>query len=294
MRTVTMSSNTMRRIPFALLVGLFISSQADAAEPVTNDLTAAHISRSEQRPSLNAPAEHFVGMASVLPLFGPEAPARASAAYVTFEPGARTAWHTHPVGQHLVITDGTGYVQFEGGLRQTITNGDVVWIPPNQKHWHGASASDGMTHLAVQEQMEGHSTEWFDQVNDTVYQASEAPSKPTGPSRAQQLMGDVAPKLAELTDNVLYADIWQREGLSKRDRSLATVSALVALNRPEQLRSHIGLALQNGVTRSELAEVFTQLAFYTGWPNAVSAVIQAKDVFASRDGNPSNKNDKSE
>jgi 4-carboxymuconolactone decarboxylase len=101
-------------------------------------------------------------------------------------------------------------------------------------------------------------------------------------SRAQQLMGDIAPKMAELTDNVLFGDIWERPGLSKRDRSLVTVSALVALNRPDQLRSHLALARQNGVTETELVEAITQLAFYSGWPNAISAVAVAREVFKQK------------
>lgn len=102
------------------------------------------------------------------------------------------------------------------------------------------------------------------------------------PSRAQQLMGDVAPKLADLTDNVLFGDIWERPGLSKRDRSLVTVSALIALNRPDQLRSHLALARQNGLTEEELVEAITHLAFYSGWPNAVTAVSVAREVFAKK------------
>lgn len=98
-------------------------------------------------------------------------------------------------------------------------------------------------------------------------------------SRAQQLMGSTAPKLADLTDNVLYGDVWERPQLSKRDRSLITVAALVAMNRPDQLRSHLALARQNGVTEEELIETITHLAFYAGWPNAISAVAIAKDVF---------------
>lgn len=98
-------------------------------------------------------------------------------------------------------------------------------------------------------------------------------------SRAQQLMGATAPKLAELTDSVLYGDIWERPGLSKRDRSLVTISALIALNRPDQLRSHIKLGLQNGLTRDEIVETITHMAFYSGWPSAVSAVAIANDVF---------------
>ncbi len=102
------------------------------------------------------------------------------------------------------------------------------------------------------------------------------------PSAAQKLMGDIDPKLAELTDNVLFGDVWQRPELSPRDRSLITVAALIALNRPDQLRSHIRLALRNGVTRDEIVEVITQMAFYSGWPNAVSAVAIAREVFQEK------------
>jgi len=92
-------------------------------------------------------------------------------------------------------------------------------------------------------------------------------------------MGMIAPKLAELTDNVLYGDVWERQELSKRDRSLITVAALIALNRPDQLPSHLGIALQNGATKEELSEAITHLAFYAGWPNAVTAAGVAKEVF---------------
>ena len=102
------------------------------------------------------------------------------------------------------------------------------------------------------------------------------------PTRAQQLMGDFAPKLAELTDNVLFGDVWERPGLSKRDRSLITVSALIALNRPDQLRSHLARARDNGVAQEEVVEVITHLAFYAGWPNAVTAVSVAREVFQKK------------
>jgi 4-carboxymuconolactone decarboxylase len=97
---------------------------------------------------------------------------------------------------------------------------------------------------------------------------------------AQRMYGDIAPKLAELTDKVLYGDVWERPGLSKRDRSLVTVSALIAMNRPDQLRSHMQIARENGVTEAELVETITHLAFYSGWPNAVTAIGIAKEVFA--------------
>ena len=102
------------------------------------------------------------------------------------------------------------------------------------------------------------------------------------PSAAQKMIGDIAPKLAELTNDVLFADIWERPGLSKRDRSLVTVSALIALNRTEQLRFHLERALDNGVTKDELVEAITHLAFYSGWPTAMSAVTLAKEILSKR------------
>jgi 4-carboxymuconolactone decarboxylase len=100
------------------------------------------------------------------------------------------------------------------------------------------------------------------------------------PSAAQKLIGDIAPALADLTDRVLFGEVWERPQLSKRDRSLATVAALVAMNRPDQLRFHLGFAVQNGVTKEELIEAITHLAFYSGWPNAMSAILIAKEVLA--------------
>ncbi len=101
------------------------------------------------------------------------------------------------------------------------------------------------------------------------------------PSAAKKMIGDFAPKLVELTDRVLFDDVWERPELSKRDRSLVTVAALVALNRPDQLRFHLGRALENGLKKEELIEVITHLAFYSGWPNAMTAVMTAKEVFSN-------------
>jgi 4-carboxymuconolactone decarboxylase len=117
---------------------------------------------------------------------------------------------------------------------------------------------------------------------DTGAGASSADGLRAQPSQAQKLMGDIAQKLAELTDNVLFGDIWARPGLSPRDRSLITVSALIAMNRPDQLRSHLARALSNGVTRDELVEAITHLAFYAGWPCGVTAVSVAREVFDNK------------
>ena len=111
-------------------------------------------------------------------------------------------------------------------------------------------------------------------------QPAQTQSAPTpAPSRAQQLMGDVDPKLADLTDGVLYGDVWERKDLSKRDRSLVTVAALIVLNRPDQLRAHLAIARNNGMTEDELVEAMTHMAFYAGWPNAITAVTVAREVF---------------
>jgi len=103
------------------------------------------------------------------------------------------------------------------------------------------------------------------------------------PSAAEKMIGDFAPKLVELTDHVLFGDVWERQDLSKRDRSLATVAALIALNRPEQLRFHLEKALDNGLKKEELIEVITHLAFYSGWPNSMNAIMVAKELFSKRD-----------
>lgn len=110
--------------------------------------------------------------------------------------------------------------------------------------------------------------------------ASAQSGQSAAPTPAQRMYGDIAPKLADLTDKVLYGDVWERPGLSKRDRSLVTVSALIAMNRPDQLRSHLRIARENGVTEAEMVETITHLAFYAGWPNAVTAIAIAKEVFA--------------
>jgi 4-carboxymuconolactone decarboxylase len=205
---------------------------------------------------------------------------------VTFEPGARTAWHTHPLGQTLIVTDGMGWIQQWRGEKQEIRKGDVVWIPPGQKHWHGATASTRMSHIAIVEQLDGKRVEWMEKVSDKEYSKSVSNEdsgrvQGTKPRPSAASIGDFAPKLAELTDDVLYGDVWERPELSKRDRSLVTVAALIALNRPEQLRSHLIRARENGVTKDEVIETITHLAFYGGWPNAVTAVGVAKEVFST-------------
>jgi 4-carboxymuconolactone decarboxylase len=127
------------------------------------------ITRKDAQRVENAPAEHFIGSARVQSLFQANSPSRASGASVTFERGARTAWHSHPLGQTLIVTAGTGWVQQSGAQAQVIREGDVVWIPAGVKHWHGAAATSGMTHIALAEQHDGKSVEWMEKVSDQEY-----------------------------------------------------------------------------------------------------------------------------
>jgi len=255
-----------------------------AHSQTSKDQGAIRIMRTGSQPSRQAPAENFTGSVRVDPLFQANAPARATGSLVTFEPAARTAWHTHSLGQILIVTAGTGRVQRWGDPVEEIRQGDVVWIPPGQKHWHGAAPNSSMAHIAIVEELDGKTVDWMEKVSDAQYAApvaAQGSSTDAGgkPRPSQGPIGDFAPKLAELTDDVLHGDVWERPQLSKRDRSLVTVAALIALNRPEQLRSHLIKARENGVTQEELIETITHLAFYCGWPNAVDAIKVAKEVF---------------
>jgi quercetin dioxygenase-like cupin family protein len=129
------------------------------------------IKRIGSQPCGRSPAEWFTGTVRIDPLFRATAPARAAGNTVTFEPGARTAWHTHPLGQVLIVTAGCGLVQREGGPVEEIHPGDVVWFEPDEKHWHGASPTTAMTHIAIQEALDGKAVDWIDKVTDEQYQA---------------------------------------------------------------------------------------------------------------------------
>jgi len=122
------------------------------------------------QPSGTGPGDWFTGVVRIDPLFSAPAPARVAGAAVTFEPGARTAWHTHPLGQTLIVTFGVGRVQRAGGRAEEIRPGDVVWFEPGEKHWHGATATTAMQHIAIQEVLDGQAVEWLEQVSDEEYE----------------------------------------------------------------------------------------------------------------------------
>jgi quercetin dioxygenase-like cupin family protein len=166
-----------RRHTLAATAGLAALSAANLAAAETPAPAVAttprnrtmDIKRNGSRPSNIGSADYFTGAVRIDPLFQAPEPARAAGASVTFEPGARTAWHTHPLGQTLIVTAGLGWVQREGGPVEEIHPGDVIWFPPGEKHWHGATPTTAMTHIAVQEALNGKVVDWMEQVSNAQY-----------------------------------------------------------------------------------------------------------------------------
>lgn len=153
----------------ATVMSFFLPASTFAQTEPGGDSQTVTITRSGPQPSSKAPAEHFTGSVRIDPLFQANDPSRTSGAQVTFERGARTAWHTHPLGQILIVTAGSGRVQGWGGPIEEIRPGDVVRIPPGRKHWHGAAPLTAMTHIAIQENLGGKTVDWLEKVSDAQY-----------------------------------------------------------------------------------------------------------------------------
>ena len=255
-------------------------------------------------PSGQGRRTNFTGEVRVEMLFEALDPSHASGGSVTFEPGARTAWHSHPRGQILIVTAGTGRVQRWGDPIEEIRAGDVVRIPAGQKHWHGASPQASMTHIAITEHRDGTAVQWMEKVSDEQYNGS--PVSLTGPERTPA-QPQVRPSsrlnrqsttghrqtvgTGQQTDRARPGDahrrravrrVWRRPELSPRDRSLVTISVLIATGKPAQLAGHLGRALTNGVQPSEASGLLAHLAIYCGWPSAVSALEVYEQVYTAR------------
>jgi 4-carboxymuconolactone decarboxylase len=261
---------------------------------VSTETQTLVITRGGSRDVRPGPEANFTGDVYVDMLFEALEPSHASGGSVTFDAGARTAWHAHPGGQTLIVTAGIGRVQRWGGPIEEIGSGDVVRIPAGEKHWHGASPHTSMTHIAITGQRNGTTVEWMEKVSDEQYRAvppgaqeearqpqppspQEGPIRPSGP-----LQQKVAPGLATLTDDVLFGDVWRRPELSPRDRSLVTISVLIATGKPAQLAGHLSRALTNGVQPTEASGLLAHLAIYCGWPSAVSALEVYEQVYTAR------------
>jgi 4-carboxymuconolactone decarboxylase len=260
-------------------VALLTSASTDAQTLV--------ITRGGSRAASPAPAENFTGGVRVEALFEALDPSLASGASVMFEPGARTTWHSHPRGQVLIVTAGTGRVQRWGDPIDEIRQGDVVRIPAGEKHWHGAAPQASMTHIAITEHRDGTRVQWMERVSDEQYNAAPPQLQPSSQQQgtagaSEALQQKIAPGLAMLTDDVLFGDVWRRPELSPRDRSLVTISVLIATGKPAQLAGHLGRALDNGVEPGEASGLLAHLAIYCGWPSAVSALEIYDQVYTAR------------
>jgi len=273
----------MINITSLTLLLLIVSASAEAQTLI--------ITRGGSRAVRPGPPANFTGDVRVEMLFEAREPSHAGGGSVTFAPGARTAWHSHPRGQILIVTAGIGRAQRWGDAVEEIRAGDVVRIPAGQKHWHGASPTAAMTHIAISEHRDGTTVEWMEQVSDEQYSQSpatpaqqpqpvsppQAGGRPSGPVQPR-----IAPGLASLTDDVLFGDVWTRPDLSPRDRSLVTIAVLIATGKPAQLTGHLGRALTNGVRPAEASGVLAHLAIYSGWPSAVSALEVYDQVYTAR------------
>ncbi|ABW01315.1 cupin domain-containing carboxymuconolactone decarboxylase family protein [Caldivirga maquilingensis] len=230
------------------------------------------IKHSSSQVSEQGSVEYFTGSAHVYQLIDA---LRINVTMVTLEPGTRTVWHIHPLGQVIVIMHGRGLVQRWGESISEVNQGDVIWVEPGEKHWQGATVNSPVSYIEVTEPLNGKVVELMERVSDEEYSKH-------GPTTAQRQVtpfSDIAPALAHYTDHVLFGDVWNRPGLSPRDRSLVTVAALVALYRVNELPFHLRRAIENGVSKDELIELITHLAFYSGWPTASTALSIARKVF---------------
>jgi len=158
-----------RRHTLAMAGGLLAVAAGAASARSIEGSTAMQIRRAGSQPAARGPSDYFTGTVRVDPMFPATAPSRVSGGHVTFEPGARSNWHTHPLGQTLIITSGLGWVQREGGPIEEVRPGDIIWFPPGLKHWHGAAPATALTHIAIQEALDGRSVDWLEKVSDEQY-----------------------------------------------------------------------------------------------------------------------------
>jgi quercetin dioxygenase-like cupin family protein len=219
------------------------------------------ITRSGSQPSSKGSSEYFTGNVRIEPLFSENESAPYSGAYVTFQPGARTAWHTHPTGQRLVITEGVGWVQVWGDPIEEVREGDVVWFPPGVKHWHGASPSKAMTHMALTGVLNGKNAEWMEKVSDKQY-------------------GVKKMKIEKLKDKKQKD---KDQGLNDKQENIVTIAAFTANGDMPQLTEALNKGLDAGLTVNEIKEVLVQMYAYAGFPRSLNGLNTLMAVLEERE-----------
>lgn len=245
------------------LAAAALAACAAAPQGVANAPAAGQqILRAGTRASTVGPVEHFTGRALVDPLFLFDEGINAAGAYVTFEPGARSAWHTHPAGQRLVVTSGAGLTQEWGKPVQALHSGDVVSCPPGVKHWHGAAPTSAMTHLAVTGSVDGKSVSWMEKVTDAQYVAAAA-------AAAAAAVGDREKRTVE-------------QPLSARQQAIPSIAAFMATSNMPELNVALNRGLDAGLTISETKEILVQLYAYVGFPRSLNALGELMKVVEAR------------
>jgi len=230
-----------------------------AAEERENAMT---ITRSGSQDSYKGPEEYFTGNVSVEPLFSENEDQPYSGAYVTFQPGARTAWHSHPTGQRLVITEGVGWVQEWGGPIEEVREGDVVWFPPGVKHWHGAAPKSSMTHIALTGVLDGVNAEWMEKVSDEQYGVEENKQKKEKQGKDKQKI--------------------DTEALDAKQQAIVTISAFTAEGNISKLKVAMNEGLDSGLTINEIKEVLVQMYAYAGFPRSLNGINTFMEVIEER------------
>jgi quercetin dioxygenase-like cupin family protein/alkylhydroperoxidase/carboxymuconolactone decarboxylase family protein YurZ len=255
----------MKSLLCMALIGAAITAgaqpTADPARPPVVEVRAAASS-----PVTTGASENFSGSVSITTPFQAQPPGRAGGATVSFEARAHTAWHTHPLGQTLIVTDGTGLVQQQEQAARVIRPGDVVTIPANVRHWHGAGPDGAMTHLAVAERLDGISVTWLEKVGDADYQAAAA-SAGLGTGREPQAATRAQPA---------------SETLSAKQRAIPLMGAFMAASDMPRLDAALNQALDAGLTVSEAKEVLVQLYAYAGFPKSLNALAELLKVTQER------------
>lgn len=230
-------------------------ADAAGADNASESRTAQQISRAGSQASVAGATDYFTGRVRVDPLFPATDEINASGAYVSFEAGARSAWHTHPAGQRLVVTSGVGRVQEWGKPMQEIRPGDVIVCPPGVKHWHGAAPTSAMTHLAVTGSVDGKSVQWLEKVSDEQYNAQ----------------GSQAPQAKPAA-----------QPLSARQQAIPLMAAAMATSNMSALNAALNQGLDAGLTVSEAKEILVQLYAYSGFPRSLNALGELMKVVEAR------------
>jgi len=243
------------------LIGIAVCAAAPFADAAgagstSETRSAQHISRAGSQAPMAGPDDYFTGRVRVDPLFPATDDINASAAYVSFEAGARSAWHTHPAGQRLVVTSGVGLVQEWGKPVQEIHPGDVIVCPAGVKHWHGAAAASAMTHLAITGSVDGKNVHWLEKVSDEQYNVHTSPAKQTAPAHAQPL--------------------------SAKQQAIPLIAAAMATSNMAGLDAALNQGLDAGLSVSEAKEILVQLYAYSGFPRSLNALNALMNVVEQR------------